>query len=531
MIDRKDYQYKDEDGNILMTKKGDRRLLANVPDPEQIRKSFDRRNTEDNKGRVGNDVGGRYFCEFKVLINRADGMRVRIPATAIDISNTGIQLLFTDANHQRMKKIFEHGSTRVTMTFEIPDGVMEEGMEKKVTISGDYVRLDGINNSLCFHFTESLPAYFRKSKDISILFMSSFMLCLITIMILLMRYESVLYLQVANSLIIYSIIAAVFLLTRYIFGAGYRPVPVDPDFSPGVTVIIPCFNEEKWITRTIQSCLNQEYPIDSLEVIVVDDYSTDNSWQVIQDAVTELHSEAERFKTKTRLRCVRLEENMGKRDAMARGIQLSTKEFVAFVDSDSFLETNAIREIVQPFNDPKVSGVCGRTDVANTFTNGITKMQAVRYYISFRIMKAAESYFDNVLCLSGPLSCYRKENVLENLDAWLGQTFFGRKATFGDDRALTHMIVKNNRTVYQDTAICSTIVPHEMKVFLKQQMRWKRSWLRESLIATTFMWKKEPFMVLTFYIGLVIPVLAPIIVVYNLLYVPFVMGFSQLHSW
>ncbi len=524
MIDRKDYQYKDEDGNILMTKKGDRRLLANVPDPEQIRKSFDRRNTDDNKGRVGNDVGGRYFCEFKVLITKADGVKMRIPATAIDISNTGIQLRFSKADHDRMKKVFEHGSSTVTMMFKIPDGVMEEGMEKKVRITGDYVRLDGLNNSLCFHFTESLPVYFRKGKDISTLFMSSFMLCTVTIMILLMRYESVLYLQVANSLIIYSIIAAVFLLTRYLFGAGYRPVPVDPDFTPGVTVIIPCFNEEKWITRTIQSCMNQEYPIDSLEVIVVDDYSTDNSWEVIQDAVAELHREAERFKTKTRLKCVRLEHNMGKRDAMARGIQLSTKEFVAFVDSDSFLESNAIREIIQPFYDPQVSGVCGRTDVANTFTNGITKMQAVRYYISFRIMKAAESYFDNVLCLSGPLSCYRKENVLENLDAWLGQTFFGRKATFGDDRALTHMIVKNNRTVYQDTAICATIVPHQMKVFLKQQMRWKRSWLRESLIATTFMWKKEPFMVFTFYIGLIIPVLAPVIVVYNLLYVPFVLG-------
>jgi hyaluronan synthase len=98
----------------------------------------------------------------------------------------------------------------------------------------------------------------------------------------------------------------------------------------------------------------------------------------------------------------------------------------------------------------------------------------------------------------------------------------GNRATFGDDRSLTNFIVKNNRTYYQDTAICSTIVPKTTAFFLKQQMRWKRSWLRESLMAARFMWKKEPLMSLSFYMGLVIPVAAPIIVIYNLFYVPIV---------
>ena len=51
-------------------------------------------------------------------------------------------------------------------------------------------------------------------------------------------------------------------------------------------------------------------------------------------------------------------------------------------------------------------------------------------------------------------------------------------------------------------------------------MRWKRSWLRESLIAGKFMWRKEPFAAITFYIGLIVPIAAPIVVIYNLLYVP-----------
>ena len=135
-------------------------------------------------------------------------------------------------------------------------------------------------------------------------------------------------------------------------------------------------------------------------------------------------------------------------------------------------------------------------------------------------MKAAESYFDTVSCLSGPLACYRKEIVLENKNCWLNQKFFGLKATFGDDRALTNLVLRNYRTRYQDSAICSTIVPNNQKIFLKQQMRWKRSWLRESINALRYIWKKEPLAGLFFLMGLFIPVLAPVIVIYNLIYIP-----------
>ena len=167
-----------------------------------------------------------------------------------------------------------------------------------------------------------------------------------------------------------------------------------------------------------------------------------------------------------------------------------------------------------------MGGVSGRTDVANTYTNALTKMQAVRYSIAFRIMKAAEGYFDAATCLSGPLSCYRRDLVLKYMDAWLNQRFLGQKATFGDDRSMTNFILRRNRTTYQDSAVCMTIVPRSYSVFLRQQMRWKRSWLRESLIASRFMWKKEPFMSLGFYMGVLVPIAAPVVVIYNLLFVP-----------
>ena len=212
--------------------------------------------------------------------------------------------------------------------------------------------------------------------------------------------------------------------------------------------------------------------------------------------------------------------NKGKREAMAVGAHMAKHELLVFVDSDSFLDPYAVRNIVQPFKDKKMGGVSGRTDVANTYTNSLTKMQAVRYYIAFRIMKAAEGYFDAVTCLSGPLSCYRKDLVLKYCDDWLNQKFLGQRATFGDDRSMTNFILRHHRTTYQDTAVCMTIVPKSHKMFLRQQMRWKRSWLRESIIAARYMWKKEPFMALSFYMGLLVPIAAPIIVLYNLIYIP-----------
>ena len=254
--------------------------------------------------------------------------------------------------------------------------------------------------------------------------------------------------------------------------------------------------------------------------MVIDDCSNDRSVEKIQEIIEELRRQGDRYHVEGRLSYYVQPENAGKRDALAVGAKRAKHELLVFVDSDSFVDPFAIRNIVQPFKDAEMGGVSGRTDVANTYTNALTKMQAVRYYIAFRIMKAAEGYFDAATCLSGPLSCYRKDLVLKYCDAWLNQTFLGRRATFGDDRSMTNFILRYNRTGYQDTAVCSTIVPNTHKMFLKQQMRWKRSWLRESLIAGRFMWKKEPFMALFFYMGLMVPIFAPIIVLYNLIYVP-----------
>lgn len=517
---KKDEEIKD----VLINYKEDRRILSHVPDAEKIRKISDRRGkgikepSDSSYERIKTKKAGiRYVMDTEVIISDSSGKTSgSVKARSMDISTTGI--LIRASSIEDFNVIREMES--IKLNFEIVPGSMPEGYEMSVKIGGTVVRSLAEDLIIGIEFKQSLAEYSAKKKDKYLISISSLLLIIITLFIIMMRAESVIYFRFNRWLYLYSIIAAVFLLSRYVFGFLYRPMELDMDYTPGVSIIIPCFNEEEWIQRTILSCINQDYPIDKLEVIIVDDKSDDKSVEKIDEIVEKIKREAERFKTKSRIKYFVQEENKGKRDALVRGVVEAKHELVVFVDSDSFLDPYAIRNLVQPFKDPKMGGVSGRTDVANTYTNGLTKMQSVRYYIAFRIMKAAEAYFDSVTCLSGPLSCYKRQIVLDNMDEWLNQSFLGQKATFGDDRAMTNFVLKNHRTSYQDTAVCSTIVPNKYKVFLKQQMRWKRSWLRESIMAGTFMWKKEPFMAVLFYIGVIVPIAAPIVVAYNLIYVP-----------
>lgn len=516
-----------EEQEILFEEKQDRRLLSHVPDATGKRSNYSRRGavdtlrTEDyTQYEQDAKSGQRYLVDYPVTIHLSNGSVME--ARAVDISTTGILVQIPTADGQEPS--FDKD---VKLTFEIVPGSLPEGYEMKVkklpALVARKFRKDTGEILFGIEFKTTLAEYAAKNRRDYRLWTATFFLAVISLIIVLMRAESVIYFKFNRWLYLYSIIAAMFLLTRYLFASFYRPVRIDPNYTPGVSIIIPCFEEEEWIQRTVHSCINQDYPVDKLEVIVVDDCSKDRSAERVEEIIAKL-KEADTgdhaYRVAERIRFFRQSANLGKRDAMARGAREAKHELLVFVDSDSFLDPFAVRNIVQPFKDKEMGGVSGRTDVANTYTNALTKMQAVRYSIAFRVMKAAEGYFDAATCLSGPLSCYRRDLVLKYMDAWLNQKFLGQKATFGDDRSMTNFILRYNRTTYQDSAVCMTIVPRSYKVFLRQQMRWKRSWLRESLIASRFMWKKEPFMALSFYMGVLVPIAAPVIVLYNLIYVP-----------
>jgi hyaluronan synthase len=314
----------------------------------------------------------------------------------------------------------------------------------------------------------------------------------------------------------YSIVVCVFILSRFGFSLFYRPASAlaKDDLEPTVAVVMPAFNEEQAIGNSVRALLAVDYPDIKLEVVVVNDGSTDGTLREIR-----MVADGE-----PRVRVIDFPENLGKRAAMAAGIRATQAEMIAFVDSDSVLERDAIRVIVQGFGDPRVGAIAGHAEVMNARESWITRMQAVRYFVAFRVCKAAESIFGAVTCCSGCFSVYRRAAIMPALEAWEHQTFCGRPATYGDDRSLTNYVLRDWKVRYESRALSHTIVPAHFQVFLRQQLRWKRSWTRESLIVGKFIWRKHPLASLWAYLGIVLPLIAPVVACRALLWIPIVGG-------
>jgi hyaluronan synthase len=302
----------------------------------------------------------------------------------------------------------------------------------------------------------------------------------------------------------YSVAVLCYLLTRFVVSAFYRPIP-DTGYRPTISIIVPAFNEQDGIAATVEACIGVSYPRDKLEVVVINDGSTDETWTRILEAKAE-HPE---------VLAIDLGRNYGKRAAMAEGIRRSTGDLLVFVDSDSYLEPDAAIHIVAPFANPRVGAVVGHADVANDMNTWLTKMQQVRYFAAFKIIKGAESVLSGtVTCASGCCSAYRRSAVSEILDAWEHQTFLGKPATFGDDRSLTNYVLRHRRVVYQSTAVAATIAPETLKRFFTQQLRWKKSWLRESLYVVRYFWRKNPIAAVLTYASIFFPFCAPFVVLH-----------------
>jgi hyaluronan synthase len=300
---------------------------------------------------------------------------------------------------------------------------------------------------------------------------------------------------------LYSVLISAYILSRIALACVYKS-PRDAGLRLPISVAISCKNEEGAIRETLECIYRSDYPPELMQVIAVDDGSTDGTWAEME-SVQASHPDLE---------LVRFEKNRGKRHGMAAAARRATGDIVIYVDSDSFVRRDAFARIVQGFADPEVGAVCGHGTVANPEENFLTKMQEVRYYVAFRIVKSAESLFDTVTCCSGCLAAYRRSYMMDFLDVWLEQRFLGRAATFGDDRSLTNFMLRRWRVVYDANAICATIVPATLSVFFRQQLRWKKSWIRESVLASMFMWKRHPLAAFYFYLGVIFPFVSPAVV-------------------
>lgn len=295
----------------LQELKEDRRLLPYVPDVTGRRTNADRRQaSEQDKIRRDQDyekyiasaeAGRRFKVKIPVrLTYTAAGKKRVVSGTCMDISSTGMLFIADD------EKAGTDLPKEAMLSFEIRPGDMPEGYEMKVKgLSAEVVRAFDKEGHLALglHFSKSLVQYYQSKRGKYLIAVSAFLLLCISLVILLMRSESVIYFRFNKFLYLYSIITAGFLLTRYFFAIFYKPVPVDIHFTPGVSIIVPCFNEETWIQRTVLSCMNQDYPPDKLQVIVVDDCSTDRSVEKVEELIRKLDEDDPSAHIRDRLTC------------------------------------------------------------------------------------------------------------------------------------------------------------------------------------------------------------------------------------
>ena len=311
---------------------------------------------------------------------------------------------------------------------------------------------------------------------------------------------------------VYLFIFIVF-LNRYVFGfyltlirRGKLDETID-NYEPTVTVVVPLFNEGKSIYDTIVALCRLDYPKEKLSITVVDDCSTDDSYEHACRAAREYPN----------VKVLRNPFNMGKRKGINHAVREATAEIIVSVDSDVIIHPRALRELVARFVSPDIAAVGGRVHVSNPNHNWLTKLQTIKYYFGQEHLKNLERGLRSVLCLSGCLTAYRRSVLIELEPILENRNILGVSIKYGEDRFLTHQIVKHGyRTVMTMKAICFTKAATNLRGYFNQQLRWKRSNIVDFIIGVGHAWQLHPLLCLQYLSMLLLLLVYPFIIITHL---------------
>jgi hyaluronan synthase len=270
---------------------------------------------------------------------------------------------------------------------------------------------------------------------------------------------------------------------RTLLWSLYRSAPAATfEGAPSLTVVIPAFNEGAMVAQSVDSAAACVYPRDRLEIFVIDDGSTDDTWEHIERAAAR-HPGL--------VTPIRFEKNRGKRAALAAGFERARGEVVVTMDSDSVIDAQALLELAGAIAEPGVGAVAGKVAVYNRHEGLIPEMLHVRFILSFDLLRAVQSTYGTVYCCPGALTAYRADVLRRVLPVWKAQTFMGVPCTIGEDRALTNLILAEGmNTRYQRSAVVHTVVPTTYDRLCRMLIRWDRSFIREEIAFARIVWKR-----------------------------------------
>jgi len=282
-------------------------------------------------------------------------------------------------------------------------------------------------------------------------------------------------------------------------------------FTPSVDVVVAAYNEDgPSLEACFDSLLGQEYD-GKLRVYVVDDFSPN------RDELMPLY---ERYAQLPGWQVLLPGENRGKRHAQDRAFQECRGEILVTIDSDTIVSPDGVQEIVRPFADRRVGAVTGDVGVTNWRTNILTRLIGMRYWVAFNQERAAQSWFRSVLCCSGPLAAYRRTTLATACwDDYISQTFRGISCTYGDDRHLTNLVLAAGYdTLFVPGATAITNAPESLNGYLKQQLRWNKSFYRELLWTLPFLLHRSRYMVFEVIVQTLLPLLLTLAIATSILF-------------
>jgi cellulose synthase/poly-beta-1,6-N-acetylglucosamine synthase-like glycosyltransferase/spore germination protein YaaH/peptidoglycan/xylan/chitin deacetylase (PgdA/CDA1 family) len=233
-----------------------------------------------------------------------------------------------------------------------------------------------------------------------------------------------------------------------------RPAEVE-SYRPKVAVLIPAYNEEKVIERTIRAALNSNYP--NLRVIVIDDGSKDRTLEVARKAFAAEAAAGEVL--------ILTKPNSGKAEALNFGIEhIGDAELFVGIDADTIIAPDAIARLVPHFINPKIGAMAGNAKVGNR-VNLWTRWQALEYITSQNFERRALDVLGAVSVVPGAIGAWRVSAVREAGGYHLD--------TVAEDADLTMALLRRGyRVEYEDMALAYTEAPTNANALMRQRFRW-----------------------------------------------------------
>ena len=226
-------------------------------------------------------------------------------------------------------------------------------------------------------------------------------------------------------------------------------------FKPKVAVLIPAFNEEKVIERTVRSALDSDYP--NLHVIVIDDGSKDRTLEVARLAFAQEEAEGRVL--------ILTKPNAGKAEALNYGLEhLTDEEIFVGIDADTIIAADAVSHLVPHFLNPRVGAIAGNAKVGNR-VNLWTRWQALEYITSQNFERRALDTMGAVSVVPGAIGAWRVSAVREAGGFHVD--------TVAEDADLTMALLRRGyRVEYEDQALAYTEAPTNANGLMRQRFRW-----------------------------------------------------------